>query len=175
MKEKLIIPLLILIVGTVVGLGYGAIFLFVPPKYEAVTKFAYSVNDGETYHEGLQVIDVGARYYLSIEISVARSKDSPIYNNNVSVTLIMPNVTIVDDYLFDSPGTRLPREQTSDSIIYNFKIVPSTNPQKFRVIIEFIPNQEGLFTIELSYGKELDDAYNKTETVRFEVPNKEND
>lgn len=168
MKDKLLIPLFILGIGLIVGAIYGLIFLFVPPKYEAKTNFAYSVNDGETYHEGLQVINVGTRYYLSIEIQVARSKDSPIYNNNVDVTITMPNVTIVDDYLFDNPGARLPREETNDSIIYGFKVAPSTNPQKFRVIIEFIPNQEGVFTIELTYGKQLDSVYNKTETVRFE-------
>jgi len=171
MTEKLIVPLFILGVGVLAALIYGIVFLFVPPKYEAKTSFAYSVNDGETYQEGLQAIDVGVRYYLSIEVEVARSKDSPIYSENIDVTLKMPNVTIVDDYLFDNPGKRLPREESGDSIIYNFKVVASKNPQKFRVIIEFIPNQEGVFTIELEYGKQLDEPYDKTETIRFKNPN----
>ena len=65
------------------------------------------MNDGQTFQEGLQVINVGTRYYLSVEMQVGINKDSPIYNETVKATLVIPSVNIVDAYLFDNPGTKL--------------------------------------------------------------------
>ena len=167
--EIIIGIIIILAVLLVAGAIWAGIHFGTKPKYEATTKFAYSVDDGMTYREGIQVINVGQRYYLSVDMKVAVSKNPR--KEKVSATLTLPNVSIVDATLFDSNGGKKitgDPDPISNTRKYEFKIVPSTDPQKFYAVFEFVPNSAGIYTFSLTYDDKLDPAYDMTETIRFE-------
>lgn len=161
----------IIVVGIVIigGAIFGANHFLAKPDYEAVTKFAYSTDDGYSYREGVQVVKVGERYYLSVEMQVAVSKDPR--SETVTATITLPNVNIVDAFLFDNPGEGLTGtlDDINDVITYEIKVPTSTNPLKVRAIFEFIPLDEGLFQITLNYDDNVAPEYDRTETIRFEI------
>jgi hypothetical protein len=167
MDLKTLLKWAALVIVVVVVCVFGGTWLFSKPSYETVTKFTYSVDGGTSYREGLQEINVGATYYLCVEMQVVASKDRNA--EEIVAQVIIPKTKIVDCYLDDYPGTKITGAEDSINgiITYEFKLPSSTEPSKFRVIFECIASQEGRYTIEVKYDDRISDAWDKTETIKY--------
>ena len=93
-------------------------------KYQAQTRFLYSLDGGETFKETIQEVPVNTTYYLAIELQVVQSAETD--EEKVSVAKItIPNTNVVDCYLDDHPGVTVTgtTNAADNSISYKFNVV----------------------------------------------------
>ena len=137
-------------------------------KYQANTRFLYSVDGGNSWSETLQEIGVNTTYYLAVEMQVVQSaetKDEKI----VEASITIPNTNVLDCYLDDHPGvtiTGIP-DPINNSITYKFNVVAGTSPAKFRAVFECTPLAAGKASIFVVYDDSVSSSWDATGTIKY--------
>lgn len=137
-------------------------------KYEAHTRFLYSVDGGNTFKETLQEVPVNSTYYLAVEMQVVQSAETDKEMVTVA-TITIPNTNVVDCYLDDHPGVTVngTTNTLDNSISYKFNIVAGTSPSKFRVVFECKPLAEGKASILVQYDDLVSESWDATGTIKY--------
>lgn len=143
-------------------------------KYEASTRFLYSQDGGTSWSETIQEVPVNETYYLAVEMQIAQSeetKDEKI----VVATITIPSTNVLDCYLDDHPGVSITgtEDSVNNSISYDFDIVAGTSPNKFRVVFECKPLEEGRTTVEVVYDDTVGSQWDATGTIKYVAPDVE--
>lgn len=137
-------------------------------KYQAQTRFLYSLDGGETFKETIQEVPVNTTYYLAVEMQVVQSAETD--EEKVSVAKItIPNTNVVDCYLDDHPGVTVTgtTNVADNSISYKFNVVAGTSPAKFRVVFECKPISEGKASILVEYDDLVSEYWDATGTIKY--------
>ena len=137
-------------------------------KYEAHTRFLYSVDGGNTFKETLQEVPVNSTYYLAVEMQVVQSAETDKEMVTVA-TITIPNTNVVDVYLDDHPGVTVngTTNTLDNSISYKFNVVAGTSPSKFRVVFECKPLAEGKASILVQYDDLVSESWDATGTIKY--------
>ena len=137
-------------------------------KYEASTRFLYSQDGGASWSETIQEVPINETYYLAVEMQVAQSeetKDEKI----VVATITIPSTNVLDCYLDDHPGVSITGKEdaVNNSVSYDFDIVAGTSPNKFRVVFECKPLEEGRTKVEVVYDDTVGSQWDSTGTIKY--------
>lgn len=164
---KLILGIIVISLVVIVGLVWGAIYLFKPAKYETVTKISYSTDGGLNYREGIQEISKDQEYYMNIEMQVVASKD--VNAKTIEVVITIEQTSVVECFLDDYQGPPITGEldPINNTVTYKFRVPSSTQPSKFRVVFRCKPAHEGEFNVIVSYDDRVDPAWDKVEKIRY--------
>lgn len=136
--------------------------------YQASTRFLYSTDGGTSWSETIQEVPVGETYYLAIEMQVSQDEESKD-ENTVVATITIPNTDVLDCYLDDHPGTSITGnvDSVNNTVSYEFNIVASTTPEKFRVVFECQPIDTGRARVEVVYDDNVSENWDATGTIRY--------
>lgn len=139
-------------------------------KYEAHTRFLYSIDGGNTFKETLQEVPVNSTYYLAVEMQVVQSAKTD-KEMAVVATITIPNTNVVDCYLDDHPGVTVngTTNTLDNSISYKFNVVAGTSPIKFRVVFECKPLAAGKTSILVQYDDLVSESWDATGTIKYVV------
>ena len=136
--------------------------------FQPQTRFLYSMDGGNTWSETVQEVPVGSTYYLAIEMQISQSEQTNDEQVIVS-TITIPSTNVVDCYLDDHPGVSITgnTDSVTGAISYNFNIVAGVEPDKFRVVFECIPMEEGRAKVEVVYDDKVSENWDKTGTIKY--------
>lgn len=136
--------------------------------FQASTRFLYSTDGGQSWSETIQEVPVGETYWLAIEMQVSQDEESKD-ENVVVATITIPNTDVLDCYLDDHPGTSITGnvDSANNSVSYDFNIVTSTTPEKFRVVFECQPIDTGRARVEVVYDDNVSENWDATGTIRY--------
>jgi uncharacterized lipoprotein YehR (DUF1307 family) len=136
--------------------------------FQASTRFLYSVDGGVSWSETIQEIPVGTTYFLAIEMQVSQDEETK-KEQTVVATITIPNTNVLDCYLDDHPGKSITGEEdpVNNCIRYSFNLVPSTTPEKFRVVFECQPIDTGRSKVEVEYDDQVSENWDKTGVVKY--------
>lgn len=136
--------------------------------YKASTRFLYSTDGGNSWSETIQEIPVNTTYYLAIEMQISQSEETKDEKTVVS-TITIPSTTVLDCQLDDHPGVSITGKQDAltNSVSYDFNIVAGTSPNKFRVVFECKPLEEGRAKIEVVYDDLVSPDWDATGTIKY--------
>lgn len=136
--------------------------------FQASTRFMYSTDGGTSWSETLQEVPVGESYYLAIEMQVSQDEESKD-ENVIVATITIPNTDVLDCYLDDHPGTSITGQVDSatNTVSYDFNLVASTTPEKFRVVFECQPIDTGRARVEVVYDDNVSENWDATGTIRY--------
>lgn len=136
--------------------------------FQASTRFLYSTDGGQSWSETIQEVPVGETYWLAIEMQVSQDEESKD-ENIVVATITIPNTDVLDCYLDDHPGTSITGnvDSANNSVSYDFNIVASTTPEKFRVVFECQPIDTGRSRVEVIYDDNVSENWDATGTIRY--------
>lgn len=150
------------------GRGLLNIFDKSEVKYQADTKFMYSLDGGESWSETIQEVPINATYYLAVEMQVSQSEETK-EEKKVVATITIPQTSVLDCYLDDHPGVSITGQEdaVTKSISYPFDIVAGTSPSKFRVIFECKPLETGKAEVQVVYDDKVDSAWDKTGKIKY--------
>ena len=128
----------------------------------------YSQDGGASWSETIQEVPINETYYLAVEMQVAQSeetKDEKI----VVATITIPSTNVLDCYLDDHPGVSITgrEDAVNNSVSYDFDIVAGTSPNKFRVVFECKPLEEGRTKVEVVYDDTVGSQWDSTGTIKY--------
>lgn len=136
--------------------------------YQASTRFLYSTDGGSSWSETIQEIPVNTTYYLAVEMQVSQSEETK-KENTVTATITIPSTNVLDCYLDDHPGVSITGnvDAVNNSVSYDFNVVASTSPVKFRVVFECKPLSEGRTKVEVVYDDNVSSNWDATGTIKY--------
>lgn len=135
--------------------------------YTANTRFLYSTDGGVSWSETIQEIPVNTTYYLSVEMQVSQSEKTKD-EKTIGVRITIPSTEILDCFLDDHPGISITGKQDlNNSRYYDFNIVASTTPTKFRVVFECKPLKEGRAQVQVVYDDNVSTNWDQTGTIKY--------
>lgn len=154
--------------NTSVGRGISNPFKKTDIVYQASTRFLYSTDGGVSWSETIQEIPVNTTYYLAIEMQVSQSEETK-EEKTVVASITIPSTTVLDCYLDDHPGVSITgkTDAVTNSVSYDFNIVSSTSPAKFRVVFECKPLSEGRTKVEVVYDDSVSSNWDATGTIKY--------
>jgi len=154
--------------NTSAGRGLSNPFKKTEITYQASTRFLYSTDGGVSWSETIQEIPVNTTYYLAIEMQVAQSEETK-EEKTVVATITIPSTTVLDCYLDDHPGVSITgrTDAVTNSVSYDFNVVASTSPVKFRVVFECKPLSEGRTKVEVVYDDTVSPNWDATGTIKY--------
>ena len=126
-------------------------------KYQADTKFMYSLDGGNSWSQTIQEVPINKTYYLAVEMQVSQSEETKEEQN------------VLDCYLDDHPGVSITGKEdaVNKSISYDFDIIAGVSPSKFRVVFECKPLDEGRAKVEVVYDEKVDPSWDSTGTIKY--------
>ena len=150
------------------GRTLSGIFSKTEVKYEATTRFLYSVDGGASWSETIQEIPINTTYYLAVEMQISQSEETKD-EKTIVATITIPSTTVLDCYLDDHPGVSITGEVDSvnNSVSYDFNVVAAVSPSKFRVVFECEPLSEGRAKIEVVYDDNVSESWDATGTIKY--------
>lgn len=136
--------------------------------YQATTRFLYSTDGGKSWSETIQEVDVNETYYLAVEMQVSQSEETK-EEKTVVATITIPSTNVLDCYLDDHPGVSITGDvdAVNNSVSYDFDIVASTSPSKFRVVFECKPLSEGRASVEVVYDDNVSASWDASGTIKY--------
>ena len=142
--------------------------------YQASTRFLYSQDGGKTWSETIQEVPVNETYYLAVEMQVSQSEETK-EEKTVVAQITIPSTNVLDCYLDDHTGVSITghEDSVSKSITYDFDIVASTSPSKFRVVFECKPLDEGRTTVEVVYDDNVSSNWDASGTLKYVAADEE--
>ncbi|MBQ6520494.1 MAG: hypothetical protein IJI14_17400 [Anaerolineaceae bacterium] len=151
-----------------IGRAISGIFGKSEIVYQASTRFLYSMDGGVSWSETIQEIPVNSTYYLAVEMQVSQSETTK-EEKTVVATITIPSTTVLDCYLDDHPGVSITgrTDAVTNSVSYDFNIVASTSPSKFRVVFECKPLSEGRTKVEVVYDDNVSPNWDATGTIKY--------
>ena len=136
-------------------------------KYTASTRFLYSTDEGVSWSETIRSVYAGDPYYLAVEMAVTQSKESRA-QKTVDVAIEVPKTDGLTCTLNNYPGGDLLKTtEGEEATTYEFRLVAGTNPSKFRVMFECLPERPGSVSVSVTYDDKLDEAWDSTGTIKF--------
>jgi len=155
-----------------VGREFDKVFNKSDVKYEAETKFMYSLDQGNSWSETIQEVPINETYYLAVEMQVSQSEETTD-EQKVVATITIPQTNVLDCYLDDHPGVSITGQEdaVNKCISYPFDVVAGTSPSKFRVIFECKPLEEGRAEVQVVYDDKVDSAWDKTGKIKYVAAN----
>lgn len=179
MKKKIIIIAVLVVLlaaglfilsscDTSIGRAISGVFGKSEIVYQASTRFLYSQDGGTSWSETIQEIPVNSTYYLAVEMQVSQSEVTKD-EKTVVATITIPSTTVLDCYLDDHPGVSITgkTDAVTNSVSYDFNVVSSTTPQKFRVVFECKPLGEGRAKVEVVYDDNVSPNWDATGTIKY--------
>ena len=126
------------------------------------------MDGGVSWSETIQEIPVNSTYYLAVEMQVSQSETTK-EEKTVVATITIPSTTVLDCYLDDHPGVSITgrTDAVTNSVSYDFNIVASTSPSKFRVVFECKPLSEGRTKVEVVYDDNVSPNWDATGTIKY--------
>ena len=137
-------------------------------KYQADTKFMYSLDGGDSWSQTIQEVPINETYYLAVEMQVSQSEETKD-EQKVVATITIPQTNVLDCYLDDHPGVSITGKEdaVNKSISYDFDIVAGVSPSKFRVVFECKPLEEGRAKVEVVYDEKVSESWDTTGTIKY--------
>lgn len=137
-------------------------------KYQADTKFMYSLDGGDSWSQTIQEVPINETYYLAVEMQVSQSEETKD-EQKVVATITIPQTNVLDCYLDDHPGVSITGKEdaVNKSISYDFDIIAGVSPSKFRVVFECKPLDEGRAKVEVVYDDKVDPSWDSTGTIKY--------
>lgn len=176
MKKRLFVVLLATTLATTMLTGcdnqftrtFDKVFGNSEISYQASTRFLYSQDGGTSWSETIQEVPVNETYYLAIEMQVAQSEETSD-EKTVVATITIPSTNVLDCYLDDHPGVSITGnvDAVTNSVSYDFNIVAGTSPNKFRVVFECKPLEEGRTTVEVVYDDNVSSSWDASGTIKY--------
>lgn len=136
--------------------------------FQPTTRFLYSIDGGNSWSETIQEVDVDETYYLAIEMQISQSEETK-EEQIVVATITIPQTTVLDCYLDDHPGVSITgtEDAVTNSISYDFDIVAGTSPNKFRVVFECKPLEEGRAAVNVVYDDSVSTSWDASGTIKY--------
>jgi len=136
--------------------------------FQPTTRFLYSIDGGNSWSETIQEVDVNETYYLAIEMQISQSEETK-EEQIVVATITIPQTTVLDCYLDDHPGVSITgtEDAVTNSISYDFDIVAGTSPNKFRVVFECKPLEEGRAAVNVVYDDSVSTSWDASGTIKY--------
>ncbi len=136
-------------------------------SYIALSDFYYSSDAGKTYGNQTKEFVVGQTIYMQLIVRVDSNSDNL---DEIDITLTIPSITSLDAKYYDGQPITPIEDDILNVTTYPFKIIASKTSQEWPFTFQFIPNSPGEITMTLKFDDNVNDAYDKQNTVSFVSP-----
>ena len=123
--------------------------------------FFFSTNNGKKYGNGRIEFPVGDSVYMKLVVYIQSSDGE---EHDISGELMIPNIQAVDSYYVKGQKITPEEDEVNETTTYPFEI---TTDEEWTFIFEFIPNETGKLTMELSFDDSIAEKYDMTNTIKI--------
>ena len=134
-------------------------------------EFFFSTDNGKHYGNGRVEFPVGDSVYMKVVVYI-ESKDGD--GHDVEGQLSIPNIEAVDSYYLKGQKITPEVDDINELTTYPFEI---TTDEEWVFLFEFVPNEVGKLTMDLSFDDSIDEKYDMTNTIKIveEVDDEDDD